>query len=1132
MAAAPLAAQPTVDMEKGFAQPPDSAKPHVWWHWMNGNITKEGITADLEAMKSIGVGGAQIFNVGPMGIPAGPVKFLSPEWRELFKHAVSEANRLCLELCVHNGAGWSSSGGPWITPENAMQQVVTSEVLVRGPARFDKVLQSPQSKLDYYRDIAVLAFRRPASELASVSKASPQASASIPGDASVVLDGRPETALTLPAPSQNKPQFVTLEFAEPASVRSIRLITKEGMRYCAGVVQVSEDGAKFRNIRSFEFGRSNGKQIIVLLGKLPVVSRFWRVAFLRPPKSSQRIVLSGIELSSKLAIENLDAKICSNTDSIDPEPVLPAQPGEVILQNEIVDLTAKLTPEGRLAWDVPAGDWVILRVGHTPTGEPNHPAPEGGVGLECDKLSKAAFDAHWAGCMQKIIDDAGPLAGKALNNVLIDSYEVGGQNWTDKFREEFRARRGYDLEPFFPVFTGRVVESPEVTERFLADLRRTIADLFAENYFGRFAERCHQNKLLASLEPYNGPFESIQCGKSADIVMGEFWTGSQGHLSVKTASSAAHIYGKTLVGAESFTTGLDSARWQSDPYSLKLLGDAMYCQGINRFIFHRYAMQPWTNRWPGMTMGPWGLNFERTLTWWEQASAWMQYTARCQFMLQQGSFVADAATFCGENALHLLKLDPGLPSGYDYDGLTTDVLLHHASVKDGRLALDSGMSYRALVLNQLERTMTPLLLRKLREFVADGLTLVGPPPEKSQGLTGYPQCDAEVKSLVAEIWGNCDGKSVTQHPFGKGRVVWGQTMAQVFAGLEVKPDFEFPECKSKLAFIHRMDGDADIYFVSNQRDQFDSLDCTFRVSGKVPELWHPDTGRIEQAPVWREENGRTIVPLPFDPAGSVFVVFRKKAGAGDHIASAKYVTAHELAITNEPPAFQLVANTDDTLEFRASTPAVAELTTASGKMLKLEVRDVPKPVEVVGPWELKFPPNWGAPAQVSLAQLSSWTENSESGVKYFSGTATYVKELEIPAGMFTGGNLLWLNLGEVKNIAEVFVNGKPLGILWKPPFRANITGAARPGKNKLEIKVTNLWPNRLIGEEQLPPDCEWSRDMTLKEWPQWLLEGKPSPTGRITFSTYHLWKKDDKPLPSGLLGPVTITAQAKVSEPH
>jgi hypothetical protein len=460
------------------------------------------------------------------------------------------------------------------------------------------------------------------------------------------------------------------------------------------------------------------------------------------------------------------------------------------------------------------------------------------------------------------------------------------------------------------------------------------------------------------------------------------------------------------------------------------------------------------------------------------------------------------------------------------------VLLHQASVKDGRLVLDSGMSYRALVLNQPERTMTPLLLRKLRELVADGLTLVGPPPEKSQGLSGYPRCDEEVKSIVDEIWGNCDGKSVTEHAFGKGKVVWEQTMAQVFAGLDVKPDFEFREGKSKMAFIHRRTADTDIYFVSNQRDQFDSLACTFRVSGKAPELWYPDTGRIEQAPVWREEDGRTIVPLQFDPAGSVFVVFRKKAGAGDHIASAKYVPAEDLAITNEPPAFQLVANTDGAVEFRASAPGVAELKTASGKMLKLEVRDVPKPLEVGGPWELRFPPNWGAPAQVSLPQLGSWTKHAESGVKYFSGTATYAKELEIPAGMFSGGNLLWLNLGEVKNIAEVSVNGKPLGILWKPPFRANITGAARPGKNKLEIKVTNLWPNRLIGDEQLPPDCEWSRDMTLKEWPQWLLDGKPSPTGRLAFSTYHVWKKDDKPLTSGLLGPVAITAQARAGEAH
>jgi len=1194
----------SADLEEGFAHPPDSARPHTWWHWMGGNITREGITADLEAMKSIGLGGAQIFNVD-INIPPGPVKFMGPEWRELFKHAVTEADRLGLKLSVNNCAGWANSGGPWNTPENAMQRVVTGEVPIKGPARFDAILPQPPTNLGYYRDIAVLAFLAPAGESAPISPVPPKVSASVPGDPSVLLDGRPETALTFPAPSPDSPQFAQLEFAAPVAARSVRIYPGPGMRNSGGEIQVSDDGVVFRPVRPFEFGVQYGKYITVLLGESPVEARFWRIVFNRATDSHPRPILGDIELSARFGIENLDEKTGFNGRGVPAGQVFSARPDEVIPREGVVDLTDKLASDGHLVWDVPAGDWVILRVGHTPSGETNHPAPKEGLGPECDKLDPAALDAHWAGFMQKIIDDAGPLAGKSLDGALIDSYEVGGQNWTGKFREEFRARRGYDLQPFFPVFTGRVVGSPEITERFLSDLRLTIADLFAENYFGHFAELCRQNKLLASIEPYTGPFEPFQCGKPADIVMGEFWSGAKGHPSVKVASSIAHIYGKTLVGAESFTASPEAGRWQNDPASLKMLGDAMFCKGVNRYIFHRYAMQPWLNRWPGMTMGPYGFNFERTVTWWDPGSAWIQYVSRCQFLLQQGRSVADVALFCGENTLQLPAIDPGLPSGYDYDRINADVLLNHASVKDGRLVLDSGMSYRVLVLSLPDRAMTPGLLRKLRDLAADGLAIAGPPPEKAPGLSGYPESDAEVKNLVAGIWGGTGGKN---------RVFPDQPMARVFAALGVKPDFEFPsDGGSQLAFIHRLAGDADIYFVSNQSDRFDSTEGTFRVVGKVPEFWYPDTGLIARAPVWREEDGRTVVPLQFDPAGSVFVIFRKGQAVADHVVAAAFsspgtssrktslpvlqraryesvdsdrgadVTAllagmarggtskavvnnktlgvdpapmHRkqlrleyaldgrvmekivpendsieiggLSAPNEPPALRLAVGADGAVKFIASAPGVAELKTASGKTLKVEARDVPEPVDVTGPWELDFPPNWGAPAKVDLPRLISWTEHADSGVKYFSGTATYIKEVEISAGMFGGGNSLWLDLGSVKNLAEISVNGKPVGILWKPPFRADITGAAKPGKNRLEIKITNLWPNRLIGDEQLPPDCEWGANNAIKVWPQWLLEGKPSPTGRFTFTTWHLWKKDDKPLPSGMLGPVTIISEVKI----
>ena len=1252
----PEASAQADSIEDGFRHPPDSARPQTWWHWMNGNITKEGITADLEAMKRVGIGGATIVNAD-CGIPAGPVKFLGPEWREMVRHAAREADRLGLELCLENCAGWSSSGGPWNTPEHAMQRVTTSEQKVKGPVHFSGVLPSPPSRLDYYRDIAVLAFRTP-----------------------------------------------------------------EG-----------EDGT--------------GKQLL---------------------------------------IDNIAAKSGENGKFVSSSPAKGRVAADLVVPHTgIVDLTSELQADGRLEWDVPSGDWTILRLGYTPTGVKNHPAPVEGTGLECDKFSREALDAHWAGFVQKVLDDLGPLAGegKALNNVLIDSYEVGGQNWTPQFRSEFQKRRGYDPLLYLPTLTGRVVDSPEVSERFLWDMRRTIADLFAENYYGHFQELCHQHGLKASFEPYTGPFESLQCGEAADIPMGEFWVGGALDPSVKLAASVGHIFGQPIIGAESFTAapGPQHGRWLDDPYSLKALGDQVFCLGINRYIFHRYAMQPWTNRWPGMTMGQWGTHFDRTSTWWEQGRAWLQYVTRCQYLLQQGRFVADAAYFCGESApVEMRADDPALPAGYDYDAVNTGVLLHHAAMRNGRLVLDSGMSYRVLILPPSDRAMTPDLLRKLAELVADGLVVVGAPPEASPSLEGYPQCDVEVEKLAAGIWGDCNGRTVTEHTLGRGKAVWGRTLTQVLGELKLKPDFDYPASGSRqLAFIHRRDGEAEIYFISNQQNRFDTVDCSFRVEGKVPELWNPETGDIFPAPVWREKDGRIVVPLSFEPSGSVFVVFRAKA-PGDHLvaverkgppvagtsstgadlrilkaeygAFAKWndVTAIVKSLvadgtnrihanndmagddpahgyakrlriefvhdgrdqnveTNEGKTIDLPAGSEvvkalygywpggiptpsdvtatvkslvaagtrdiqadnalagddpapnavkqlrvnyrlngrqQTIEvtegqtlglpagaeveqalygqlhppsasgdrqvdltaklsarvkrgglsvridnvFAGGDPAVDtpkelrveyaisgvrksttikenetlalpeialpagasppyvflegneqmrllalapgnfKLRWASGQTTKARCQSVPAPFVITGPWEVSFPPGWNAPAKATFEQLQSWTENADVGVKYFSGTATYSKDFDLPADLPGSRRELWLDLGAVKNLAEVSLNGKSLGILWKPPFRVNVTAAARPGRNTLEIKVTNLWPNRLIGDEQLPPDCEW-KGKELKSWPQWLLDGKPGPTGRVTFTTWHHWSKDAALLDSGLFGPVTIQAAEEVTLP-
>ncbi|HEV2455141.1 MAG TPA: glycosyl hydrolase, partial [Verrucomicrobiae bacterium] len=748
---------------------------------------------------------------------------------------------------------------------------------------------------------------------------------------------------------------------------------------------------------------------------------------------------------------------------------------------------------------------------------------------------------------------------------------------------------------------------------------------------------------------------------------------------------------KTIVGTESFTAAPDHGRWQNDPYSLKALGDLMFSEGVNRYTFHRYAMQPWTNRWPGMTMGPWGIHFERTETWWNEGKPWIDYITRCEFLLQQGRSVQDVAYFDGQSApVESREADPAMPKGYDFDEIDADVLLHGATVKNGRLTLASGANYAVLVLPPDDINMTPQMLRCLATLVRAGATVMGPVPQHSPSLDDYPACDRQVAKIAGQLWANCNGRTILQHRSGKGRIVWGEPLADVFAEQNLKPDFEFQndDPATKLVYTHRIAGDADIYFVSNQRGQFDSAECTFRVSGKTPELWDARTGSIQPAPVWHEEAGRTCVTLNFDPAGSIFVVFRKMP-ARDHLVSAEFHVAKsaepqktpdlrivratygyfapatpgwidltdkvkarvaggdnvipagndfagddpapdvpkhlrveynlaghpstlevnegenltlpqsatvikalygELDTTNRvvdvtqkiaslmtdgrlsvradtslagrdpaqlvpkelrvdylldgdarrasveenrmlvlppqagigaAPEFEVQADADGSLVAKLWNNGSLVTTAADGKTLRADAADVPAPREVSGPWSVSFPPGWGAPPSVTLDKLISWTEHTNDGVRYFSGTATYEKDLDIPADRLASGRELWLDLGNVKNFAQVSLNGRDYGVLWKPPFRVNITDAAKAGMNELVVKVTNLWPNRLIGDEQLPSDREW-KGKQLKAWPQWVLDDKPSPTGRFTFTTWHHYTKDSPLLESGLLGPVTL----------
>jgi len=1039
-------------LEQGFKNPPDSSKPRVWWHWTGGNVTKEGITKDLEWMKRVGIAGMHLADVsfgGGQNVEE-KIEFASPQWLDAVHHAASEAQRLGLEMAIFSSAGWSLTGGPWVKPEQAMKKLVWSETVVEGPQGFsDKLPQPPsnngpirnmrsggQSDPTYYGDSAVLAYRIPEAE-AHMVEFNPIATTNTGAlDAAALLDDDLNSAVTISTPQDGSPAWAQFEFAQPFTARAITIAGRSGIP--VGRLLAGDDCKNFRTlvtlpgtqlyrqgrVRTFAFNQTTAKIYRIEmtgapLGPAETISQ-------APPQPAREYVLSEAILHSGARVHRWEEKagfsFLFEYESV-PTPEVPAD--AAIRSSDIIDLTSKMSPDGSLRWDVPAGRWTILRMGYSLTGAKNRPAAPAGLGYEVDKLNSKHVEAYYHGYFDSLAESLGPLFGKALRYVLMDSYEAGMQNWTDEMISEFHKRRGYDPSPYLPALTGRVVESAEVSDRFLWDFRRTLADMFANCHYGTMTELLEKKGLGMYAEAAGVsleiPEDTLLNKSKVSIPMGEFWVRDlhprlMYYQDVRGAASAAHVYGKTLVAAEAFTGGGYEA-----PFTLKKVGDYWITQGINRIVFHTSAHQPLDTK-PGNTMV--GTHINRNITWAEQARPFMTYLARNSFLLQQGLFVADLAYLLDEGAPSTMPiwgagLRPEPPDGYDFDYVNADVLLNRMSVgEDGRLILPDSMSYRVLVLPETKR-MRPELLQKIRELVAGGAVVVGPKPLKSPSLVGYPDSDMQVCALVDEIWGDLDGISRTKRFYGKGVVVWGLQLSEVLVSLNVPKDIEYSRAlDTNLSWIHRRMGDTDIYFIVNLTDNPQDIDVRFRVSDREAELWYPDTGEIEPAS-YNIVEGRTTVPLSLDQRESVFVVFRRAASSPSRTLSQKVSTT---------------------------------LATISGQ------------------WDISFPPNLGAPENIRLDDLESWTVNNDEGVKYFSGTATYTKILQATQSWFRPGAKILLDLGVVGDIADVSVNGKAMGVLWKPPYRVDVTSALKPGENKLEIKVTNQWTNRITGDRTVAPD--------------------------------------------------------------
>jgi hypothetical protein len=709
-----------------------------------------------------------------------------------------------------------------------------------------------------------------------------------------------------------------------------------------------------------------------------------------------------------------------------------------------------------LHWNCPRGRWTILRIGYLvqPVTDEGYrriqmsssPTPQ----WEIDPMSSEAMDLHFAETAKKLIEDAGPLTGKTFRYTHIDSWEIGVPTWTNNFISEFRDRRGYDLIKYLPALAGKKLDTPELADRFKWDYRRTIADLIAENYYGRLSKLSAKYGLGIHPEsggPYYDQYiDALAVLGISDVPMAEFWSsrgpvrGADGaprgtfqgvpskffHTSaqsmpeqfgatVRQAASAAHIYGKPVSQAEAFTNF--NHDWSEDPYFLKPYGDRAFCRGLTRNVLCFFVHQSTLTDIPGYQWEHVGVHFDRNVTWWPKSNAWLTYLARCQHLLRQGRFVADVAYFSGEAIPNFVLLDRKPIPGYDYDVINAQALLTRAHANDGRLVLADGMSYRYLVIpDGTAEAMSPEVLDKIRELTEGGVTVVGQRPKHSLGLVNYPASQGHIASLAASLWGGAHEKGKNTLHVGNGRVIQNTTLEEVMAADGLHPDLEFRAITNaiELDWIHRQTDRTDIYFVANLSEASGQVEAVFRVSGKAPELWDPVSGDMRELPEFHQEKSRTVVPLQFAPKQSWFVVFQKPVG-NLVVATAK--------------------------NFRRAVQ-VSELT---------------------GPWEVSFDPRWGGPGTVVFQELQDWIARAEEGIKYYSGTATYHKTFDAPDAAVT-----YLDLGAVKNLAQVRLNGEDLGIVWTAPWRVNVGNALRARGNRLEIEVVNLWPNRLIGDGGLP----------------------------------------------------------------
>lgn len=1046
---------PTI--KKVFINPGDDVQTGIYWYWLSDNISKESVVKDLESMKKAGVNRAFIGNISLPDVTPGKIKFFSEEWWDVLHTALKTATKLNIEIGIFNSPGWSQSGGPWINEEQSMRYLSSSQVTVEGGKKIIAQLKKPVEK---FQDVKVIAFPTKDYKTNITDFNAIISSEQFQKKVGAVMDNDTSTYIDVPLDSTI---VINIETADDFTARSIVVYPSHRPLIANVKIQAKLSG-NFKTIKEFIIDRGNASLNVgfnpygSVAVSLPVTktncfrlivsnqasnySKSWGGTPAEPGGLQEIQISSSPKIESY--IEKSLAKMCQTPFPLWGQYLWPNQISDseydlYIHPSTVMDISKYMTADGMLDWDAPEGKWTIMRTGMVSTGVVNSPAPANGTGLEVDKMNSRHLHSHFAGFLGEIMKRIPVQDRKTWKIAVLDSYETGAQNWTDSLIEKFTSMYGYDPSPYIPVLFGNVIGDEEISNRFLWDLRRFVADKVSYEYVGGLRNISHAHGLTTWLENYGHwgfPGEFLQYGGQSDEIGGEFWSeGDLGNIENRAATSCGHIYGKSKISAESHTCG--GLAYSRHPGSIKQRGDRFFAEGINSTILHVYISQPNDYKLPGLNTG-FGNEFNRNNNWFSQMDVFTQYLKRTNLLLQQGLNVADVAYFIGEDVPKMTGItDPPLPVGYQFDYINAEVIEKYMTVQNGMLTLPHGTQYKILVLPKLE-TMRPSLLAKIKQLVTDGAIILGPAPKTSPSLQNYPEADQLVHKWASELWGTVDGRTSKYQKFGKGIVIDGMSLGEAFDLINLIPDCKLPDNNS-IHYSHRKIPEGDIYFISNQSDTNKDLDIEFRVTDMQPQLWDPVTGYIRDLPSFKKNVSTTAVPLKLETNESVFVVFRKSHNKKSNGLSGK---------------------------------------------------NYPKPTVIdslTGPWEVSFKAHNGDLVKtVYFDTLQDWITSSDNQIKYFSGTAIYKNNFKI--AQLPVGNELFINLGSLTAMAKITINGKYAGGVWTPPYQLKITDLLVKGENEIIIEVVNNWMNRLIGDLNVPEKEKMTWSLVNPYTPQTALQ--------------------------------------------